>query len=131
MNHAFSVAASREGRRGSVSVMAILVLTLLAALVGSQMRRVLLERRQMRSELWYTQTLQLANAGLLRAAEQHRRSHAYRGETWNLPAGRIHKTNSAEMVIRVTSDQECVVTARYPANSDTPFRVTRSGRLPQ
>lgn len=124
-------AATGGGRRGSASVMAILVLTLLSALVGSQMRRVLLERRQMRSELAYTQALQLANAGLLRATEQHRRNHGYSGETWNFPAGEIHKTNSADVMIKVTSEHKCVVTARYPANSDTPFQVTRRKRLQQ
>lgn len=116
-------------RRGAISAMVIVVLVLLAALAASQVRRVVIERRQMKTEIEYLQTHQAAEAGLLRASLTRKQHQDYRGETWEIPAGVIHKTKSAQVLIRLDDNGQCLVTARYPSNSETPLQVTRSGSI--
>ena len=115
-------------RRGAASVVAIAVLVILAGIMTQQVRRVLMERRQMRNETAYLQTEKLADAGLLLAEKSRSKDPAWTGLTWNLPPGSIHQTNSAEIVITV-QDDSCTVVARYPTNADIPFQVTRTRKL--
>ena len=117
-------------RRGAASVVAIAVLVILAGIMAQQVRRVLMERRQMRNEVAYLQTDKLADAGFMLAQKSKSKDPAWMGITWNLPSGAIHQTNSAEVVITV-QDDSCTVVARYPANADIPFQVTRTRKLTQ
>ena len=123
--HPVHVAAPR---RGAASIVAIAVLVILAGIMAQQVRRVLMERRQMRNEVAYLQTEKLAEAGLLLAQKSKSKDPAWLGLTWNLPPGAIHQTNSAEVVIKVQDDSYTVV-ARYPANAEIPFQVTRTRKL--
>ncbi|MEI6539939.1 MAG: hypothetical protein WCO86_10505 [Planctomycetota bacterium] len=123
--HPAHVAAQR---RGAASIVAIAVLVILAGIMAQQVRRVLMERRQMRNEVAYLQTEKLADAGLLLAQKSKSKDPAWLGLTWNLPPGSIHQTNSAEVVITV-QDDSCTVVARYPANAEIPFQVTRTRKL--
>lgn len=123
--HPVHVAAQR---RGAASIVAIAVLVILAGIMAQQVRRVLMERRQMRNEVAYLQTEKLADAGLLLAQKSKSKDPAWLGLTWNLPPGSIHQTNSAEVVITV-QDDSCTVVARYPANAEIPFQVTRTRKL--
>ena len=115
-------------RRGAASVVAIAVLVILAGIMAQQVRRVLMERRQMRNEVAYLQTEKLVEAGLLLAQKSKSKDPAWMGLTWNLPPGTIHQTNSAEVVITFQDDSYTVV-ARYPANAEIPFQVTRTRKL--
>ena len=115
-------------RRGAASIVAIAVLVILAGIMAQQTRRVLMERRQMRNETAYLQAEKLADAGVLLAENSRFKDPAWTGLTWNLPPGSIHQTNSAEVVIAV-QDDSCTVVARYPANADIPFQVTRTRKL--
>ena len=117
-----------SARRGAASIVAIAVLVILAGIMAQQTRRVLMERRQMRNETAYLQAEKLADAGLLLAENSRFKDPAWTGLTWNLPPGSIHQTNSAEVVIAV-QDDSCTVVARYPANADIPFQVTRTRKL--
>ncbi len=117
-----------SARRGAASIVAIAVLVILAGIMAQQVRRVLMERRQMRNETAYLQAEKLADAGLLLAENSRFKDPAWTGLTWNLPPGSIHQTNSAEVVIAV-QDDSCTVVARYPANADIPFQVTRTRKL--
>ncbi|RLT08692.1 MAG: hypothetical protein DWI22_07490 [Planctomycetota bacterium] len=123
--HPVHVAAQR---RGAASIVVIAVLVILAGIMAQQVRRVLMERRQMRNEVAYLQTEKLADAGLLLAQKSKSKDPAWLGLTWNLPPGSIHQTNSAEVVITV-QDDSCTVVARYPANAEIPFQVTRTRKL--
>ena len=123
--HPVHVAATR---RGAASIVAIAVLVILAGIMAQQVRRVLMERRQMRNEVAYLQTEKLSEAGLLLAQKSKSKDPAWMGLTWNLPPGAIHQTNSAEVVITVQDDSYTVV-ARYPANAEIPFQVTRTRKL--
>ncbi|MCX7385744.1 MAG: hypothetical protein NTX48_03680 [Planctomycetales bacterium] len=123
--HPVHIAAQR---RGAASIVAIAVLVILAGIMAQQVRRVLMERRQMRNEVAYLQTEKLADAGLLLAQKSKSKDPAWLGLTWNLPPGSIHQTNSAEVVITV-QDDSCTVVARYPANAEIPFQVTRTRKL--
>lgn len=118
-------------RRGAISVMVMIVLLLLSGLLTTQVRRVLADRRQVRLEQEHRQAQRLAEAGLLRAAQRLLQQADYTGETWDLPSGEIHQTNSASVLIQLNAEQLCTVTARYPTNSDQPFQVTRTQRFQQ
>ena len=112
-----------SSRRGVVTAMVVVVLILLSGLVVEFARRAIDDRRQMRTELEYSQTLELAQAGVLRARQIEGSDN---GEvTVDVPPGVIHKTKSAQIVISV-DDAEATVTARYPSNHDRPLQVTRS-----
>jgi len=115
-------------RRGAASIVAIAVLVILSGIMAQQVRRVLMERRQMRNEVAYLQTEKLADAGLMLAKKSKFKDPAWMGFTWNLPPGSIHQTNSAEVVITVQEDS-CTVVARYPTNAEIPFQVTRTRKL--
>lgn len=117
-----------QSRRGAVTVVALVVLVVLAGILGQHARRVLMERRQFRQETLHLQAEKLAEAGLEMARSARQKDPAWSGVLWNLPPGTIHKTNSAEVTIQV-QDETCTVVARYPANSDLPFKVTRTRKL--
>ena len=121
-------AQTHATRRGAATIIAIAVLAILAGIMAQQTRRVLIERRQMRKEIEHLQTEKLAEAGLMLAERSKSKDPAWAGLTWNLPSGSIHQTNSAEVVISVQEDS-CTVVARYPANADIPFQVTRTRKL--
>ena len=121
--------AAGDCRKAAISVMVMLVLLLLSGMMASQVRRVLSDRRQSRQETFHLQAEHLAQAGLIKAAAAWNTEEEYRGEDWNLPAGIIHQTNSAAVQISISDDGECRVIARYPANYEVPFQVTRMQRF--
>ncbi len=125
-NRVFSF--GRKKRRGAVTVVALVVLLILSATVGQYVRRVIMERRQIRQEVLHLQAEKLAEAGLRIATKTRQQDPAWLGFTWNLPAGEIHQTNTAEVTIRM-QNQTCTVVARYPANSQIPLQVTRTRKL--
>ena len=109
-------------------MLALVTLLILSALLAQYTRRVLMERRQLRQEILHQQTVKLADAGLQLAEDSRQKDATWTGITWNLPPGEIHQTNSAEVVIRM-QDDICTVVARYPANIDIPFQVTRTRKI--
>ena len=117
-----------SNRRGAVTIVALLTLLILAGMLGQHVRRVLMERRQFRQEVLHLQAEKLAEAGIELAASSWQKDPSWSGTTWNLPTGTIHQTNSAEVVIRL-QDETCTVVARYPANADIPFQVTRTRKM--
>lgn len=121
-------ARTRGSRRGAATIVALAVLAIFAGIMAQQTRRVLMERRQMRDEVAFLQTEKLADAGMLLAQKSKADDPAWTGLTWNLPAGVVHQTNSAVVVITVQEDS-CTVVARYPSNAEIPFQVTRTRKL--
>lgn len=115
-------------RRGAVTIVALVVLMILAGLIAQQVSRALSDRRHSRQQVLHLQTEKLADAGLALAATSFAADLAWTGTTWKVPAGHIHQTNSAEVTIRV-QDGICTVVSRYPANTEIPFQVTRTRKL--
>lgn len=117
-----------QSRRGAVTIVALVVLMILAGMIAQQVSRSLSDRRHSRQQVLHWQTDKLAQAGLELAAASHAADPAWTGTTWKVPAGMIHQTNSAEVTIRV-QDGTCTVVSRYPANNEIPFQVTRTRKL--
>lgn len=119
---------SPVARRGAASIVAVAVLVVLAGIMAQQVRRVLMERRQMQNEIAHLQAEKLAEAGLMLARQKRAADPNWISVTWTLPPGKIHKTNSAEVVIYM-QENNCTVVARYPANTEIPFQVTRTRKM--
>ena len=117
-----------QSRRGAVTIVALVVLMILAGLIAQQVSRALSDRRHSRQHVLYLQTEKLAEAGLEVAATSHAADPAWTGFTWKIPAGGIHQTNTAEVTIRVL-DGICTVVSRYPTNNEIPYQVTRTRKL--
>ena len=115
---------TKNDRRGSVTVFALVTLLIVSALLAQFARRVLMERRQLRQEILHLQAEKLADAGWRLAQESRSKDASWNGITWIVPPGEIHQTNSAEVIITIQEDT-CTVVARYPSNIDIPFQVTR------
>ena len=112
-------------RRGAVTAVVVVVLIILSGLVIEFTRRAVGDRRQLRRELEYSQTLELAKAGLLRVQSQTTPADS---ESLKVPAGVIHETKSGNVVISL-KDADITVTARYPDNQSHPAQVTRRTQL--
>ena len=115
-------------RRGAVTIVALVVLMILAGLIAQQVGRALSDRRYSRQQVLHLQTEKLAAAGLDLASASHTADPTWTGMTWKIPAGSIHQTNTAEVTIKV-QDGTCTVISRYPANNEIPFQVTRTRKL--
>jgi hypothetical protein len=117
-----------QSRRGAVTIVALVVLMILAGLIAQQVSRALSDRRHSRQQVLHLQTEKLAEAGLDLATTSYAADPAWTGLTWKIPAGSIHQTNTAEVTIQV-QDGTCTVVSRYPANNEIPFQVTRTRKL--
>lgn len=115
-------------RRGAVTIVALVVLMILAGLIAQQVSRALSDRRHSRQQVLHLQTEKLADAGLSLAATSYAADPGWTGTSWKIPVGSIHQTNSAEVTIRV-QEGTCTVISRYPANTEIPFQVTRTRKL--
>ncbi|MEO1984363.1 MAG: hypothetical protein ABGZ24_27925, partial [Fuerstiella sp.] len=124
---------SRNRRHAAVIVMVLLILMLMSGLVAQFFRRAMADRRQTRNEIQHQQAIQLTLAAEQLLAKRLAADTNYKGETWDHPAGILHQTNTGSVVISVTDpstdDRSATLTARYPANADLPFKVTRIVRL--
>lgn len=126
--HRRTIPATGRRRSAVVTVMVLVVLLLLSGLVIEFVRRAVTDRRQMRQESEHQQSIQLAEAGIELLQQKAQADSNYHGETWEIPAGIIHQTNSAQVQI-TAGDGTGTVVARYPSNADLPFQVTRTVRL--
>ena len=123
----------RHRRHAAIIVMVLLILMIMSGLVAQFFRRAITDRRQVRNEFQHQQAIQLTLAAEQLLSERLAADADYKGETWHHPAGVLHQTNTASIVISiantVTDDRIATLTARYPANVDLPFKVTRTVRL--
>lgn len=116
---------SSRRRQAIVSVVVLIVLMLITGLTAQYARRAVGDRRQMRIEIQHQQTIKLAEAGVLRLQQKMADDPEFTQETWNVPAGTIHQTNTGTVDITVNEGTATVV-ARYPANKQNPLKVTRT-----
>jgi len=120
-------------RHAAVIVMVLLILMIMSGLVGQFFRRAMADRRQTRNEMQHQQAIQLTLAAEQLLAVRLAADINYKGETWDHPVGVLHQTNTGSVLISITDsspdDRIATLTARYPANADLPFKVTRIVRL--
>ncbi len=127
-NYCAKYLAQTERRRAVVTVMVLVVLLLMSAMIVEFVRRAVTDRRQMRQEHSYQQTLQLADAGVRKMRQKLSADPSYTGETWDVAAGTVHAPNTASVQISVDGST-ATITARYPSNVKIPLKVTRTVRL--
>ncbi len=120
----------RRQRRAIVSVVVLIVLMLITGLIAQYARRALADRRQMRVMLQQQQAIHLANAGIARMRKRVQADPEFTEDSWNIPAGKIHQTNTGTVQITV-QEGKAIIVARYPANNEHPVRVTRTVELKQ
>jgi type II secretory pathway component PulK len=122
---------SRGNRRGSMLVIVMVLLLVVAGVVGALVQVLHVERRQIRSHDARLQAAWLAEAGLERAAGRLRSAADYEGETWTVPAGSFGGAHGGSVEIRVepvaASPQlrRISVTADYPADPERRKRKSR------
>lgn len=115
-------------RRGTVTVLVLIVILIGSVMLTQLVRRTLLDGRQASDNLLQLQTKELAEAAAVRAQQSWSDSEDWTGETWKLPPGQIHQTNEGEVVITV-AEKVATITARYPANFSNPVQITRKVSL--
>ncbi len=117
-------------RRGTVTVLVLIVILIGSVMLTQLVRRTLLDGRQASDNLLQLQAMELAEAAAVRAQQAWSDSEDWTGETWKLAPGQIHQTNEGEVVITVAEDV-ATITARYPANFSNPVQITRKVSLKQ
>lgn len=119
-----------QSRRGTIIVVAMVILLVFMAIGSTLIGSVLQTRTQLIREEQFLQTSLLVEAGLRRGFAQLRNDAAYKGETWQIDADLAASLDPATVVIVVgeSDDQkgERVVsaTAEYPAGTPNPIRIT-------
>jgi Tfp pilus assembly protein PilX len=121
-------------RRGGILVLALICLVLAAALIGTVLRQVQLQRRQIAQHDRRLQAEWLAESGLERAAARLRADPAYAGETWSVPASELGGTDAGEVIVHVgaapqTDSRNIHVEAEFPAQSTERVRRTKQATL--
>lgn len=122
-------ARQTHGRRGTVTVVVVVLLMLILGMVAEYTRKAVGDRRHIRVQQQHQQTRELVRAGLIRLQQQRLQNASYKGESWQVPAGVIHQTNSASVTISVQDDTARIV-ARYPLEADYPQQITHVVDLP-
>ena len=88
-------------RRGAVLLAVLVVLIVSSLLIGAMLRTSRQEHRLLRSGQARLQTIELAQAGLERAAAQLASNPNYTTETWKVTADELHGRHAAAIHIDV------------------------------
>lgn len=112
-------------RKGGALVIALVLLTVASLLGVVVVRSVIAHARQLQRTPWRLQAEALAEAGLNRAAAQHRVAPDYTGETWQIPAAELGEHFPARVDIR-RSDTGVTVTVLYPDRPADRVQLTRT-----
>src|SRR5262245_53936887 len=125
----FNIPNQRRAQRryGAVLVAALVCLLVIMAIIGTMLRRTLLDYRQLHTERDLRQAELLLEAGVARAAARLAADANYRNETWNLPADAITNSGEARVTIALSpvAGQQALtatVTAEYPVGRETSIR---------
>lgn len=122
-----------SSRHGVVLICALCCMAVVAALVGSLVKTVLLTRQQLRIEAYSRQAEWCAEAGLQRAAQRHLADPSYVGEDWHVVPNPSKDQQRAHIMTDVREDlgQTWIdVTAEYPAGDLRSVRRRLSLQLP-
>lgn len=124
-----------QSRRGTIIVIAMVILLIFMAIGSTLIGSVLQTRTQLIREEQFLQTSLLVEAGLQRGFVQLRNDATYKGETWQIAADMAAGLDPAKVIIVVAESAdkgELVVsaTAEYPAGTANPIRLTRELSIP-
>jgi type II secretory pathway component PulK len=122
-------------RTGAVLVAALVCLLVIMAIIGTMLRRTLLDYRRLHTERDLRQTELLLEAGIARAATRLTADPNYRNETWNLPTDAVTNSGEARVTIALSpiagrQSLNASVTAEYPVRRETSIRRSRTVQLP-
>lgn len=136
MNHVARTSGEPGNRRrGAFTVVVLMCLLISTMLLGTLLKIVLLQDRQMGREVVRVQAGWLAESALDRAAARLGVDPEFAGETWEIAADRLGGRESATVTIRVekleghTHQRLIVVEAAYPAQGPDHARVTRQATV--
>ncbi len=122
----------KRDRDGSVVVVVLVCLMVLAMIGAASLRVVLDERRVIRADEARLQAEWLMRSGLERAVFRLAEEDSYAGETWEIPADAAAGGASAVVRIEVAKDETGPgrrrVDVRADLSSGPSRRVRRSGR---
>lgn len=114
--------ARPRSRHGAVLIALLAVFAIFATVAGVWARSIVQERRQQQLQEELVQVRWLAEAGVRRAAARLSANRAYVGETWQIEAPQLSRSESAAVVIRVepadgaAGQVRLVARAGYPQN---------------
>ena len=123
--------SDRKHRRGTVIIVAMVILLILMAISSTLIGSVIQTRTQFIREEQFLQTSLLVEAGLRRGVLQRQKDGTYQGETWQIAADYAAGLDPAQVVIIVSESKEkngelvVSATAEYPAGTPNPIRITR------
>jgi hypothetical protein len=126
---------SATKRRGAFTVIVLVCLLISTMVLGSLLKIVLLQDRQLGREFARVQTNWLAESGLERAASRLAVDPGFAGETWKVDADRIGGRDPAVVVLRIEHVETqplqrlIVVEAVYPAQGPEHARITRQANV--
>lgn len=94
-------AGPRGRHRGAALVIALVAMTIVAAVLVLLARQSVIERRGLQRDSWQAQAAWLAESALDRAAARLAADRDYAGETWNLSADDLGTGRAAVVTIDV------------------------------
>lgn len=131
MTHSLRLRA--DARRGVALVIVLLLLSMVAIVGSSLLKRAALARREQALREREAQVEWLLVSAQRRAAAQLRIDPAYRGETWEVPAGALGGRGRGTVTIAVEPGEPPAhslrVQAAYPSDRPRPARRTRQFTL--
>lgn len=124
-------AGPRGRHRGAALVIALVAMTIVAAVLVLLARQSVIERRTLQRDSWQAQAAWLAESALDRAAARLAADREYTGETWNLSADDLGTGRAAVVTIDVQEVENDAgrravrVRADYPNDSQQRVRQTK------
>lgn len=116
---------------GAALVIALVAMTIVAAVLVLLARQSVIERRTLQRDSWQAQAAWLAESALDRAAARLAADREYAGETWNLSADDLGTGRAAVVTIDVQEVENDAgrravrVRADYPNDSQQRVRQTK------
>lgn len=121
----------RQSRRGAVLVIALVAITMFAAIGGALVRIAVMERKTIDAQQRQRQARRLAEAGVARAAARLAGDPAYRGETWSLAGPQALAGQPASVRIEVDDHPDKRGWRRITAAADYPSDAAAKARETQ
>ena len=118
----------RQSRRGAVLVVALVAITIFAAIGGALVRIAVMERKTIDAQQRQRQARRLAEAGVARALARLTSDSAYRGETWTLAGKEEVAGQSASVRIEVDDHPGKPGWRRITAAADYPSDAAAKAR---
>jgi type II secretory pathway component PulK len=119
---------NRQARRGAALVMALVAITVLAAIGGAVVRLAAIEAKAVDMQARDRQARRLAEAGVARAVARLESDLEYRGEAWTLAGAEAPVGGPAQVTIEVGEIADKPGWRRITAAADFPSDATARAR---